>query len=97
LTDANVGARKQRNIRDNIFVINAIINSVINGGYEAVGVQIYDIEKCFDSLWLEEVINSLYEAGLRDDNLKLLYLLNQNANIAIKINDRQTRRVSIKK
>ena len=27
LTDANVGARKKRNIRDNIFVLNAITNS----------------------------------------------------------------------
>ena len=27
LTDSNVGARKMRNIRDNIFVLNAIINS----------------------------------------------------------------------
>ena len=28
LTDSNVGGRKNRNIRDNIFVLNAIINSV---------------------------------------------------------------------
>ena len=27
LTDSNVGARRKRNIRDNIFVLNAIINS----------------------------------------------------------------------
>ena len=32
LTDANVGARKKRNIRDNIFVLNAIINSKIDHG-----------------------------------------------------------------
>ena len=29
LTDCNVGARKERNIRDNIFVIKAITNAVI--------------------------------------------------------------------
>ena len=29
LTDANIGARKERNIRDNLFVLNAIINPVI--------------------------------------------------------------------
>ena len=28
LTDSNVGARQNRNIRDNIFVINAIMNNV---------------------------------------------------------------------
>ena len=27
LTDSNVGARRNRNIRDNIFVLNAVINS----------------------------------------------------------------------
>ena len=28
LSDANVGARKERNIRDNLFVMNAIMNSI---------------------------------------------------------------------
>ena len=31
LSDSNVGARKNRNVRDNIFVLNAITKSVING------------------------------------------------------------------
>ena len=31
LTDANVGACKRRNIRDNLFVLNAISNSIIRG------------------------------------------------------------------
>ena len=31
LTDHNVGARKNRNIRDNIFVLGAVVNSVVNG------------------------------------------------------------------
>ena len=29
LTDANVGARKERSVRDNMFVVNAVTNSVI--------------------------------------------------------------------
>lgn len=64
LCDSNVGARKVRNIRDNIFVINAITNSIIKGNEEAVDLQIFDIEKCFDALWLQECINDVYEAGL---------------------------------
>ena len=31
LSDGNVGARKERSCRDNIFVLGAVINSVING------------------------------------------------------------------
>ena len=63
LTDSNVGARKQRNIRDNIFTMNAILNSIAKEKDEAIDVQIYDIEKCFDSLWLQEVINCLFDAA----------------------------------
>ena len=43
LTDANVGARKARNIRDNLFVLNAISNSVTRGSEEPCEVGIYDL------------------------------------------------------
>ena len=54
MTDSNIGSRKARNIRDHLFLIYGIINSVIRGGAAAIDIQIYDIEKCFDSLWLED-------------------------------------------
>ena len=57
LTDSNVGARKDRNIRDNIFVLNAISNSVIKGNEDDIDIQVFDIEKCFDALWAQECIN----------------------------------------
>ena len=95
LTDSNVGARKNRNIRDNIFVLNAIMNSIKKNNQKAIDCQIYDIEKCFDSLWLHEVINSLFEAGLKNDKLPLLFLENNNAQVAVKVNDRISKRVSI--
>ena len=59
LTDSNVGARKMRNIRDNIFVLNAITNSMKNTSEDALDIQVYDVEQCFDSLWLQEVITGL--------------------------------------
>ena len=74
LTDCNVGARKERNIRDNIFVMNAIMNSMKKNKEEAIDFQVYDVEKCFDTLWLHEVIKCLFEAGLQNDKLPLLYL-----------------------
>ena len=52
LTDSNVGARKGRNIRDNIFVMNAVLNSVIKGNEEAIDLGVYNAEKCFDTLWV---------------------------------------------
>ena len=51
LTDGNVGARKHRNVRDNIFVISAIINSVEKGNSSPIQVQVMDAIKCFDKLY----------------------------------------------
>ena len=61
LSDSNVGARKHRNIRDNIFVLNAITNSVVNGQEDAIDVQVFDVEKCFDSLWVLYVFSICWE------------------------------------
>ena len=86
LTDGNVGCRKNRSSRDNIYVMGAIINSVVNGDSKPIQVQVMDIKTCFDKLWLEASINSLYEHGLQNDKLNLLYIENKHANVAIKVN-----------
>ena len=52
MTDSNIGARKQRSIRDNLFIIHGIINSVVKGNEECIDIQIYDLENAFDALWL---------------------------------------------
>ena len=57
----------------------------------------YDVFKCFDSLWLAECINDLYEAGLTNDKLVLLHKSNQLANIAIKTASGTTRRFNIRR
>ena len=95
LTDCNVGARKGRNIRDNIFVLNAITNSVRKGGEEDIDIQVYDVETCFDSLWLQDCINDIFEAGLQNDKLPLLYLENLNARVAVKTTKGKSKRINI--
>ena len=52
--------------------MNAIINSLEKDTEEALDCHVYHIEKCFDAVWLHEVINCLYAAGL--NNYKLLLL-----------------------
>ena len=95
LSDSNVGARRGRNVRDNIFTLNAITNSVINGKEEPVDIQLFDIEKCFDALWVEECVNDLFESGFDNDKLPLLYMENQNAQIAVKTQTGMSSRKSI--
>ena len=73
LTDSNVGGRRGRNIRDNIFVLSAITNSIKKGNAEACDVIVTDVEKCFDSLWAQECTNTLFEYGLQNDKLVLLH------------------------
>ena len=52
MSDSNVGARKNKNVRNHLFVINGVINDVINRKEESVDIQILDYKQCFDSLWL---------------------------------------------
>ena len=77
LTDCNVGSRKRRNMCDNIFVVNPILNEAKQNTEEACDICVYDVKKCHDSLWLQECINDLSEAGVQDDRLALLFLENK--------------------
>ena len=96
ITDGNVGARRERNIRDNIFVVGALINSVITGGEDPIQIQVMDVEKYFDKLWLESTTNALYEAGIKNELLNILYQENTHAKIAINMNGRLTERKLVK-
>ena len=53
LIDDNVGSRKGRNIRDNIFVVRAVSNSVIHGKQKPIQITVTNEEKGFDKLWLQ--------------------------------------------
>ena len=96
LTDCNVGSRKLRNIRDHIFVLNAILNLVTNKTEEALDCQVYDVDKCHDSLWLHEVVNDQFDAGLTNDKLSLLFLENSNAQVGVKSASGISRRIPIR-
>ena len=76
--------------------MNAITNTVINGDEDPIDVQVYDVQKCFDALWMQECINDLVDTGLTNDKLLLLYLENQNAMISVKTPTGSSRRVAVK-
>ena len=67
ISDSQVGGRQEYSIRNHLFVIYSIINSVINKETPAIDIHMYDLSKCFDGLWLEECCNNLYEAGITND------------------------------
>ena len=59
---SNVGGRKQRNIRDHLFVLYSVINDVEKGEKdEELEVQGIDIIKCFDEMGFKETHIDLWD------------------------------------
>ena len=52
------GGMKSKGVTDNSFILRGIIDHSNYLGKE-LWISFYDTEKCFDSLWLEDCINSL--------------------------------------
>ena len=83
LTDSNVGGRKERNIRDHIFVINSVINDVLNGEATSIDVEAIDVVKCFDEMGYEETHNDLSDVCPKDDKFHLIAKLDEEVNVKI--------------
>ena len=87
MSDCNVGARRKRNIKDHLLIIHGVINSVMRGNEDCIDIQIYDIEKAFDSLWLEDCLNDIVDnipAKNQNDKIGLLYESNKTNMVAVK-------------
>ena len=80
MSDSNIGARKGRNVKNHLFIIYGIINSVIKGKEACIDIQIYDLVKAFDALWLEDCMLDLFDTlskENRDEKVALLYESNR--------------------
>ena len=84
MSDSNVGGRKDRSIRDHLFVVNGILHEHSKSKTKPISIQILDYKNCFDSLWQDEITNELFEAGVQDDKLALLHAINETNNIRVK-------------
>jgi hypothetical protein len=96
LSDCNVGNRKRRNIRDNLFVLNATLNATKRKTEDPIDIGVYDVQKCFDTMWASEALNDAYELGFTNDKLLLVHLTNKHASIAIKSATGISQRTDIK-
>ena len=84
MSDSQVGAREEYSIRDHLFIIYSCLNSATHNESPPIDIHMYDLTKCFDGLWLEECCNNLYEAGVRDDKLAMVYEGNLINKVAVK-------------
>ena len=77
------GGSKVKGLVDNLFLLWALIDHSKYLGKQ-LWLSFYDIEKCLDSFWLADCINSLWDNSVKDDTLSLIYKLNVKTNITIK-------------
>ena len=85
MTSSNCGGRKNRSIRDNLFVLYAIINDALGFLKVNIDIQFFDLRQCFDSQWWEETMNNVWETmEPRDDKFALIAEMNKECNIFVK-------------
>ena len=97
MSDSQVGARTKYNVRNHLFVLYSVLNSVHHKETPPIDIHLYDLRKCFDGLWLEECCNNMYEAGVTNDKLAMIYEGNKVNTVAVKTPFGTTERVKIEK
>ena len=96
MSDCQTGGRKGRGCRNNILIVNGIIHDVLSSKKKhPVLLQIYDYRQMFDAIGLKEALCDIYDAGVQDDNLTILYEANKDVRMAIKTANGLTERQSI--
>ncbi len=83
MTDFQNGARTGRSSSDNLFLLRAIIDY-----YQYYNVPLYivfyDLEKCFDRLWLKDCMIDLWESGVRGTLWQMIYELNSVSKVVVR-------------
>ena len=73
MTDAQIGARKKKSVRNHIFILNTIISDVVSSKKKnPKDLNVIDFSQMFDAEDLSICLNSLYEAGVKDDNIVMI-------------------------
>ena len=60
MSSSNIGGRKNPNIRDHLFVVNAVLQEV-KKTKENIDIEIFDVKKFFDKMWSSETASLMLE------------------------------------
>ena len=77
------GSTKNKSTADHTFIIRSCITRAVYLKC-SLFLNFYDFRQCFDKLWLEDSVISLYKLGLQNEFLSLIYKTNLEANIVVK-------------
>ena len=95
VSESQVGARKKRSFREHLLILYSVINSAVEKESKPIDSTTYDLKKAFDSLDLVECCNDIWEAGVTDDKMALIWEGGQVNNVAINTPIGQTARINI--
>ena len=85
MTDSQIGARRNKSVRNHLFVLNCIISDVMSSNKKTpVDFSIMDFKQMFDTEELSTVLNTFYEAGVKDDMFYLINETNKTVTFAVK-------------
>ena len=97
MSDSQIGARKQKSVRNHIFVLNSIFSDVLSSGKKTpVDLNIMDFRQMFDAEEAPITLNSFYEAGIQNDIFALICAANENATFAVKTPSGLTEKTTIR-
>ena len=71
-------------MKNHIFTVRSIIQDIKNTKNSSVDLQFLDMKQCFDSLDLKEVLIELYESGVKNELINVIYEANKRSNVAVK-------------
>ena len=85
MSSSNIGGRKNKSCRNHIWVLNVIIHEQLRTVKNPpLLLQQYDYRQMFDGMNLKESINDLYDVGVQDNTLKVVYEANRNINFRVR-------------
>ena len=97
MSDCQMGARKKKGCKNNLFIINGLIHDVMKSKkMKPILLQIYDYAQMFDSINLEQALSDLFDVGVDDDTLALIHKANKDVHMAVKTPSGLTERQTIK-
>ena len=78
MSDSNVGGRKDKSCINHIWVVNGVIHDQLNSVNNIpIVIQQFDYTQMFDGMNLKESLSDLYNCGVQDDTLNILYQANK--------------------
>ena len=84
MSEFQIGGRKGRNVRDHLFIVGGVIQDTLSSvKMKPINLIIADFQLCFDGLSLPLACKDIYDSGVKDDKLSLLYDVSKSNKVAV--------------